>query len=62
MDYSPWGGKESDKTKQQQQQHYTHTHTHTHTHTGILFSHEKEVNLFVLTWIDLEVFMQSEIH
>ena len=32
---------------------YTHTHTHTHTH-GILLGHQKELMLFVPTWIELE--------
>ena len=41
---------------------YTYTHTHTNTHNGILLSHEKDETLpFVITWMELEGIMLSEI-
>ena len=39
-----------------------YTHTHTNTHNGILLSHEKDKTLpFVITWLELEGIMLSEI-
>ena len=32
-----------------------------HTHNKILFSHEKEILLFITTWMDLKGIMLSEI-
>ena len=42
---------------------YTHTHTHTHTHTTESYSAIKknEILPFVITWMDLESIMLSEI-
>ena len=33
-------------------------YTHTYTHNGILLSHQKE---FAATWVDLEIFILSEV-
>ena len=38
-----------------------HTHTHTHTQYRILFNHIKEILPFLITWMELEGIMSSEI-
>ena len=42
----------------------THTHTHTHTHTMEYYSaiNKNEILPFVVTWMDLESIMLSEIN
>ena len=40
---------------------YTHTHTHTHTHWTITHPSENEILPFVVTWMDLEIIVLSEV-
>ena len=41
---------------------YTHTHTHTHTQWNITQAQEnKELMLFVATWMDLEIIILTSV-
>ena len=40
---------------------HTHTHTHTHTHWTITHPSENEILPFVVTWMDLEIIVLSEV-
>ena len=62
--YSSWSHKESNMNEHMHICSHTHTHTHTHKFiiNGLLLSHEKnEILWFMLTWMNLEGFMLSEI-